>query len=160
MSSTPEVEYFASRIPMDEELLAPLGLVTWAASRLHHVIRDVLGLDLGEGLSNEPFDPTLGGVMSRLEKRALSVGEPWSTAIGNWSSSFGRPAVALRDSTTHVIAFTAEDGRPAIRTSYKSSGNNRQRVTKALLTEAAGSLELAGARLHGVREACRKASGR
>ena len=71
MDDDAAIACYARNIPVDDSLLAPLGLVTWAAIRLHFTIRDTLGLYLGAGLSNLPFNSTLGGDITehRLAQR-------------------------------------------------------------------------------------------
>lgn len=146
--------YYAANVPADETLLEPLGRMTWAAIRLHHTIRDTLGLYLTGGLSNKPFDDTLGGVIQDLESKAASAGEPWAAAVAHWSQSYGRPAQRLRDRITHAVAYTADDGRQALLTSMHPRHGGHERVTQALLVEATGRLVLASVRLHQIRTQC------
>ncbi len=153
---TAALESFAARIPVDETLLAPMGLMTWAAIRLHHGIRDTIGL-LDGALSNAPFDNTLGGAIVELEKKAESAGKPWSAEIREWASTYGRPAAALRDRITHAVAFTAADGTHALITSLNRRHKVRERVTKELLVQATGSLVLASTQLDQARNRCRSA---
>ncbi|WP_153226827.1 hypothetical protein [Mycobacteroides salmoniphilum] len=149
------LSFYAGNVPVDESLLAPLGRMTWAAIRLHHSIRDTLGLHLTDGLSDKPFDDTLGGVIKRLEEHARDAGEPWESEIAQWSATYGRPAQSLRDRITHAVAYTAEDDRQALRTSLHPKHGGHERVTEALLVDASGKLVLASVRLHQVRESCK-----
>lgn len=148
------LNYYAATVPVDEALLAPLGRMTWAAIRLHHAIRDVLGLYLTGGLSDRPFDDTLGGAITELERKARSAGEPWGSAITQWSQMYGRPAQGLRDRITHAVAYTADDGHQALRTSLHPRHGGHERVTAPLLSEATGRLVLASVRLGELRAIC------
>lgn len=103
MDDDAAIAYYAKHVPVDDSLLAPLGLMTWAAIRLHFTIRDTLGIHLGTGLSDLPFNSTLGGVVRELVKTAKSAGEPWASSIEEWASTYGRPAVSLRDRVTHIL---------------------------------------------------------
>lgn len=147
--------YYAATVPVDEALLAPMGRMTWAAIRLHHAIRDTLGRYFTGALSNAPFDKTLGGVITDLEKAALNIGEPWAGSVSVWIATYGRPAQSLRDRITHAVAYTAPDGRQALRTSLHARHGGHERVTEALLIEATGLLVLASVRLDQVCVACR-----
>lgn len=149
------LSFYAASVPVDESLLAPLGRMTWSAIRLHHSIRDTLGLCFTGGLSNRPFDTTLGGVITQLEEAARGVGEPWESAITQWSVTYARPAQSLRDRLTHAVAYTADDGRQALRTSLNPKHGGDERITEALLTEATGKLVLASVRLHQARASCK-----
>ncbi len=155
MPDTALLSYYADTVPVDASLLAPLGRMTWAAIRLHHALRDTLGLYLTAGLSDKPFDHTLGGVLTRLEAEARGVGEPWASAITQWSATYGRPAQSLRDRITHAVAYTAHDGRQALRTSLNPKHGGDERVTEALLIEATGKLVLASVRLGEACDSCK-----
>lgn len=74
MHSTDDFEYRASNIPTDVDLLEPLGLVMWAAIRLHHGIRDAIGSLTGIP-SDEYFDETLGGANNILKREAGKLSE-------------------------------------------------------------------------------------
>jgi hypothetical protein len=154
MDDDAAIAYYATNIPVDDSLLAPLGLVTWAAIRLHFTIRDTLGLYLGAGLSNLPFNSTLGGVITELKKTAAATGEPWATSINEWADSYGRPAVNLRDRITHAVAYTTPDGIQALMTSPDPRHARQERVTQDLLNKATGQLVLAAVRLDQVRKTC------
>jgi hypothetical protein len=92
-------------------------------------------------------------VIGELEKKADAAGEPWAS-IHEWASTYGRPAVSLRDRITHSVAYTAPDGLQALMTSPSPRHPAPERVTKALLTEATGRLVLAAVRLDQTRNAC------
>jgi hypothetical protein len=154
MDDDDAIAYYARNIPVDDSLLAPLGLVTWAAIRLHLTIRDTLGLYLGGGLSNLPFSSTLGGVITELKKTAAAAGEPWATSINEWVDLYGRPAVNLRDQITHAVAYTAPDGVQALMTSPGPRHPRPERVTQDLLKKATGLLVLAAVRLDQIRKTC------
>lgn len=153
-SADAAVSYYAANVPVDETLLAPMGRMTWAAIRLHCAIRDALGLHFTGGLSDTPFEKTLGGVITELEKAAASIGEPWAGAISSWSATYGRPAHSLRDRITHAVAYTADDGLQALQTSPHPRHGGDERVTEALLSEATGRLVLASVRLGEVQDSC------
>lgn len=147
---------WALGIPVDEELLAPLGRVMWAAIRLHHAVRDTLGLDLGAGLSDEPFEKyTLGGAISALRRSAAAAGDPWDPVIIRWADESGTPAANQRDRVAHAVAYTADDGRQALRTGGRK-GLPRERVTTELLEEIASRLEHASVELYDARQRCRQ----
>jgi hypothetical protein len=144
-------KYDAQNIPVDESLLAPIGLMIWAAIRLQHEVRDTLGIQMGAGLSDAPFSSTLGGAIGLLEKAANSAGEPRRSAIADWARVYGRPAATLRDRITHAIAYTELDGTQALKTSPNAKHPAPQRITKELLEEAAGRLARASIRLGEIR---------
>lgn len=147
------IEYYSQGVPVDEALLAPLGLVTWAAIRLHHAVRDSLGIDFGTQLSDQPFDRTLGQVIGDLEKAATAAGEPWKAEIETWVRGYGRPAQKERDRITHAVAYTAPDGKQALRTAARHG--QPQRITIDILQRATGCLVLASVRLDEARKRCR-----
>lgn len=147
------IQYYAEAVPADEALLSTLGLVTWAAVRLQHAVRDCLGLDLGSGLSSKPFDRTLGQVVADLVSQAELVGEPWSSEMTSWRDAYGRPAVDERNSIVHAVAYTAPDGGQALRATQRHGGH---RITIDELRHAAGHLALASVRLHEARRRCTK----
>lgn len=144
------IAYYAQNIQYDEEMLAPLGLVTWAAIRLHHTIRDTLDLQFGEGLSQEHFDKTLGQAMHVLKQAAANAGEPWASAIADWHSTYGSVVLDKRNSIAHAIAYTADDGKQAIMRPLRHGGT---RITVEDLHDAAGHLTLASVRLGEARQA-------
>lgn len=146
--------YYSQHIPVDRDLLEPLGLVLWAAARLHSSIRDTLGLDLGDGLSDKPFDDTLGSVITQLKKRAYSKGTPWSTEIEGWADKYAVPARTMRDQVIHGVPHTARDGRQALSTPRRHGGPRR--LTKDDLQITAGYLVLASVRLDEVRKRCKE----
>ena len=148
------IAYYSTGIPVDEELLAPLGLVTWAAARLHSGVRDSLGLDFGDGLSDEPFNDTLGTVIRKLVNDAASAGEPWATEVADWAEQYGWPACKERDSIVHAVAHTAADGKQAIMRPRRHGGG---RLLTPDLEHAAGHLTLASVRLGEALERCRQA---
>ena len=156
MSEDELIAYYSSGIPVDEDLLAPLGLMSWAAIRLHHAVRDTIGLDLGDGLTDQPFEFTLGRAMTELVKAAERKGDPWASAIGGWRSGIGQRALQERNRLTHATAYTAEDGKQALMTASTERG--RERITAELLARAAGLLTLASVELDHARESCRKES--
>lgn len=156
MSEDELIAYYSSGIPVDEDLLAPLGLMSWAAIRLHHAVRDTIGLDLGDGLSDRPFDLTLGRAMTELVEAAERKGDPRGAAITAWKAGIGQRALKERNRLTHAIAYTAEDGKQALMTA--STAGTGERVTAELLVRAAGLLTLASVELEHVRESCRKES--
>lgn len=151
MNDSDLIVYYSRSIPVDEEMLAPLGLVTWAAIRLHSTIRDILTRDLGDGLSDKPFDMTLGRAMSALGRTASEAGEPWAAMIRDWYVKYGSPALDKRNSVTHAIAYTAEDGKQALMRPRRHGGT---RLTVDDLHDAAGHLTLASVRLGEARDAC------
>jgi hypothetical protein len=155
MDDDAAIVYYAKSVPVDHSLLAPLGLMTWAAIRLHFTIRDTLGIHLGTGLSDVPFNSTLGGAVSELVKTANNAGDPWATSIAEWANTYGRPAAALRDRVTHSVAYTAPDGLQALKTSPDPRHPPPERVTEAFLEKATGRLVLAAVRLGETRAACR-----
>ncbi len=148
------IEYYAKRIPVDDELLEPLGVVMWAAIRLHHTVRDALGQDLGTGLSDQPFDRTLGQAVADLAGAAALQGEPWATELEDWRRLYGSPATQERNSISHSIGYSASDGKQSLRT---TSRHRNQRITHKELRHAAGHLTLAAVRLGEALERCRKA---
>jgi hypothetical protein len=156
MDDDAAIAYYARNVPVDDSLLAPLGLVTWAAIRLHFTIRDTLGLGqyLGAGLSDSPFNLTLGRVIKELEKKAAAAGEPWAKSINEWARSYGRPAANLRDRITHAVVYTALDGVQALMTSPDPRHPRPERVTQDLLNKATGQLVLAAVRLDEIRKTC------
>lgn len=154
MDDEAAVAYYANNVPVDDSLLAPLGLMTWAAIRLHHTIRDTLGIHLGAGLSDLPFNKTLGGAVRQIVKTADTAGEPWRTSIAQWADTYGFPASALRDRVTHAVAYTAPGGIQALRTSPDAKHPPPECVTKAFLEKTTGQLVLAAVRLGETRAAC------
>ncbi|HTH88957.1 hypothetical protein [Mycobacterium sp.] len=85
MDDDDAIAYYARNIPVDDSLLAPLGLVTWAAIRLHFTIRDTLGLYLGGGLSNLPFNSNTRWSHNRAEEN----GRRHWRALGNVDQRVG-----------------------------------------------------------------------
>jgi hypothetical protein len=128
----------AMSIPGDQELLPALGRVTWAAIRLHHGVRDALGHIFEP--SDEYFEGTLGGAVSRLQDAAQRVAEPHRTELIGWCETVGRPAAKKRNGVMHSIAYTDAHGRQALR----GTGPDRpDRYLEADLLTIAGELDLA-----------------
>ena len=103
-------------MPCDPDLLEPLGRVNWAAARLHHVLRDRIGT-LDGALSDDPFDGTLGSTVRSLDAKANAQGR---ADIEQWCQGVGMAAVEARNGVAHAIAFTAKDGKQALRGSTPS----------------------------------------
>ncbi len=137
--------YTASVIPCDEDLLEPLGRVVWAAIRLQHTVRDLIGAIEGE-LSGRPFEPTLGGAISNLRKLASSLEPVDRQRIEDWCNGDGASAKNARDSVLHAVAFTAPEGRQAI---MRHGRHGSGRFTADEINMIAGTLELAAGKLHG-----------
>lgn len=131
-------------IPVDEELLEPLGLVMWAAVRLHHVIRDAICHIDGQW-SDSPFDSTTGAALKKLRDcTSTTVQEPQRTALLDWIENVAKPAIESRNGVAHAIAFTAPDGRQALR---GSKPDRPRRYLKDDLVAVARELESANARM-------------
>lgn len=107
------IAYYSQGLPVDVELLEPLGLIAWAAIRLQHTVRDTLGMYLGEGLSGEPFELTLGSAIRDLDRAARSHGEPWASQIESWTQDVARRALNERNRIT-AVAYTAADREQAL----------------------------------------------
>jgi hypothetical protein len=129
----------ALHIPVDHELLDPLGRVEWAAIRLHHGIRDAIN-QLNGRASDKPFDLTLGMAVTKLENkvRAQPAG-PERDALLAWCADAARSAVNARDRVIHAVAYTAPDGKQAL----MDSEGQRERFTADRLLEVAGQLAAA-----------------
>lgn len=127
----------ALSMPCDEELLAPLGRVAWAALRLHHGVRDAINTIEGTP-SDAPFEQTLGQAVGRLRDLATHHAvEPARTAVLSWYNDTASPAVESRNGVLHAIGYTDPDGRQALR------GSSIDRPARYLTTEllqAAGHL--------------------
>lgn len=125
-------------MPVDEELLAPLGRTTWAAIRLHGGVRDALN-HLEPGRGDLSWAKTLRKAISWLTESADKVAaEPDRDALHEWADAHGRPAVERRNEVAHAITYTAEDGRQA----HRSRVTSRRLLTPEVL-EVAGLLGVA-----------------
>jgi len=134
----------ASAIPCDEDLLEPIGRVVWAAIRLQHTVRDLIGAIEGE-LSQRPFEPTLGGAISNLRKLASTLDPEIRQPIEEWCAGTGTTAKNARDSVLHAVAFTAPDGKQAI---SRHGRHGSGRFTADEINMIAGTLELAAGKLY------------
>lgn len=146
MHSTDDFEYRASNIPTDVDLLEPLGLVMWAAIRLHHGIRDAIGSLTGIP-SDEYFDETLGGANNTLKREVgkLSEGQ-LRTDLNTWCTDVAKPAIEARNGVAHAVAFTATDGQQALRGIPNIKDPERPyRYTVDNLLRVAGQLSSASA---------------
>lgn len=101
-------------IPCDPELLAPIGLVTWAAIRLQHGVRDVYDTIRGYPSSDLFLDTPLGSAVEKLRKSTAQVSGPLKTSIEVWCTGVARPAVWARNGVAHAVAYTASGGRQGI----------------------------------------------
>lgn len=101
-------------IPCDAELLAPIGLVTWAAIRLQHGVRDVYDTVRGYPSSDLFLDTTLGSAVGKLLKLTAQVSGPLEKSIEVWCKEVARPAVWARNGVAHAVAYTAPGGRQGI----------------------------------------------
>ena len=110
-------------MPHDPDLLEPLGLVVWASARLHAGIRDAIGR-LAGALSDTPFDDTLGTSRRDLEAAARVAGR---SDVVDWCAGPGLQAVRARNGVMHAVAYTADDGKQAIR-STRRNGDSRYLV--------------------------------
>ena len=110
-----------ARMPIDPDLLVPLGKVMWAAIRLHAGLRDSINA-VENGPSDEPFDQTLGQAIDRLERGVgVRMAEPARTLLLDWITDVARPASQERNGVAHAVAITAEDGKQVL----KGRGRNR-----------------------------------
>lgn len=102
----------ASGMPCDEDRLAEVGRVHWAAARLHAGVRDAINF-IDRAPSDALFrDWTLGSAITQLEQRAQKfVDGPDQDALIRWCRDVGRPAKHHRDAVAHAITYTATDGR-------------------------------------------------
>ncbi len=148
--------YYSQHIPFDDALLEPLRRVLWSAARLHSTVRDTLGLDMGPGLSDEPFDRTLGQVIGELVSKAGAEGEPWRSEIRHWADGYGRPAQKERDRIIHAVPHAAPDGRQALSAPRRHGGPDRLMTED--LNHACGHLTLASVGLQEARSRCEEAS--
>lgn len=105
---------YVDRMPADEDLLAPVGRVAWAAASLHHAIRDALNV-VGGQPSDEPWEDTLGRSLSQLREKASALGTHEGRLLDQWCRRDARPAVQARNAVLHGVVYTAEDGHPALR---------------------------------------------
>ena len=103
-------------MPVNEDLLRPIGLVAWAAIRLQHSVRDLTGLLDGQ-LSGDPFKTTLGGAIKDLRKKALQKNRQ---DVVDWCDNCGTPAANSRNGLMHAVGYTAHDGKQAIRSEKPS----------------------------------------
>lgn len=92
-------------------LLEDLGRAHWTAARLPHVVRGRYG-QLTGAPSDGLFEETLGRAIDKLCQQAASHDR---TDIVDWCKQTGRPANDMRNGLVHSIAFTAKDGKQALR---------------------------------------------
>jgi hypothetical protein len=113
----PDLPSDIAAMPCDDDLLADLGRVAWAAARLHAGVRDAINTHVGAP-SDAPFEKTLGGAIADLEKLATAAGRQDQV---DWVLQIGRPASKRRNSVIHAVTFTAGDGKQALGTVDGSS---------------------------------------
>lgn len=135
------IEYYARHIPLDPHPLQPLGRITWATTRLQHGVADALKPDLGQGLSEKPFDLTSGSAMAKLTSKARPAGELRCAQLSSWAPAHGEPVARARNGIMQAVPCTADDG-------HQASRLNRD--------HAAGLLELASMKLGEALDRCRK----
>lgn len=135
-----DFEAEALAIPLDPDLLEPLGRVAWAAARLHSSIRDAINA-LDGAPSDAPFDDTLGGSRRQLADKARAIAmEPDRSQLITWCTTTGEEAVEARNGVLHAVTFTADDGQQAL------GGTTPARPRRYLRTEllrVAGQLSVA-----------------
>lgn len=106
---------YGKHMPLDEDLLEPLGRVMWAAIRLHHGIRDAINHIKGQP-SDKAFDASLGVAIAELKKLAeAKLAEPDRSTLLAWIKNEGTPATRERTGVAHAISYTDPDGRQALR---------------------------------------------
>jgi len=135
---------YGKRMPLDEDILEPLGRVMWAAIRLHHVVRDAINHIQGQP-SDKPFDVPLGAAIAHLEKLATAkLAEPDRSRLLAWIENEGKPAARERNGVAHAISYTDPDGRQALR---GTTPDRPSRYQSPELLEVVGVLAVASRRL-------------
>ena len=104
----------AAAMACDEDLLADLGRVAWAAAHLHAAVRDAVTAIPAAGTGPGFSERTLSLALAELEHRSRQLSPAARKQVLSWSHTVGRPAKNGRDQVLHAVTATTPDGSPAL----------------------------------------------
>jgi len=143
-----DIEYRAFSHPADIELIEPLGWVSFAAIRFHSTLRSLWTFQLG-GSDTKAHEYTLGKLSAQLVERAKIAGDFRAPVLEEWHSSYGKPAISMRNAVLHSVPYTAEDDKQAL--ALGPAVTPPTRLTRGILSNIAGVIGVANIRLDDIR---------